>query len=451
MKRLTKTVLSSVTVASCLVLARVALAYYSPDESGLTTAASALYGQGSGVQSDISDIVGAAVNAVLGLVGAFFLVLIIYSGSLWMTSRGNQDQIKRAQNTMTSAVIGIIIVMGAYSITGFVINQILGATGAGGEVTDVVPEASDAANRPDLELNTGPNAEGTCTTDSPAYKACMEEAVSGAFQDKSMAEMDRYCMTLCNNEMAADAAGEGESNLPDTCDMDAYEACLDTNSPPECLVLAGCSADEVTKTPSTPQEIADCWNQGDCKTKPYNDAECTINCGGGRPVAMSGQSGAGSTDCVTECITKYKRPPAVCDASCTGSNPNPNPEPGWLDCVEVCKTTNNNLTDAECEQQCTGVEGTNPLVSTTCYSECYASGLPYGTDAKIYFCNKSCLNPDAVDAAVNQTCWTQYLTTLNELNRMKKCLVDNVCMTKCAQNGHNHSTCIDDCALGNYD
>ena len=84
MKRLTKTMVSSVIAASCLMVARVALAYTAED-SGLTTAAAALYGQDSGVQSDITAIVGGAINAVLGLIGTFFLALIIYSGSLWMT------------------------------------------------------------------------------------------------------------------------------------------------------------------------------------------------------------------------------------------------------------------------------------------------------------------------------------------------------------------------------
>ena len=205
MKPLTKTALTSFVAVTCLAAARVALATYSAEESGLTVAASALYGEDSGVSSDLISIVGGAINAVLSLVGTFFLILIIYSGSLWMTSRGNQEQIKRAQNTMTSAVIGIIIVMGSYTVTGFVIDQILGATGYGSDV-DLVTEMQDAANRPPIDLS---------GCDQEFFNACLQREDMQEFEQSTR---DQICQIECG--AAGDATGV------DNCNQEAFQDCV---------------------------------------------------------------------------------------------------------------------------------------------------------------------------------------------------------------------------------
>ena len=49
-----------------------------------------------------------------------------------MTARGNEERVKKAQSIFKESVWGIAIVVSAYAITYFVINQI--ATVAGGEV-----------------------------------------------------------------------------------------------------------------------------------------------------------------------------------------------------------------------------------------------------------------------------------------------------------------------------
>ncbi len=63
---------------------------------------------------------GQIVGSVLALVGILFFVLMIYGGILWMTAGGNDTQLKNAQKTITTAVIGLIIVLSAYAITMFI-------------------------------------------------------------------------------------------------------------------------------------------------------------------------------------------------------------------------------------------------------------------------------------------------------------------------------------------
>ena len=73
--------------------------------------------------TDIAERIGQAIQPALALVGVAFLALAVYGGFLWMTAKGNEEQVKKAQSILTSATIGAIIVLGAYAITRFVMGM----------------------------------------------------------------------------------------------------------------------------------------------------------------------------------------------------------------------------------------------------------------------------------------------------------------------------------------
>ena len=70
------------------------------------------------------------IYTVYGLIGVIFFVLIIYGGILWMTAGGNDTQVKKAQNIIQRAAIGLLIVVLAYAITYFIFQNLPGG-GAG--------------------------------------------------------------------------------------------------------------------------------------------------------------------------------------------------------------------------------------------------------------------------------------------------------------------------------
>ena len=72
---------------------------------------------GVGTGDSVSDIVGLGLNVALSLVGTIFLVLMVYAGYLWMTARGEEEQVKKAQKIIMTTMIGIVIILGAYAIT----------------------------------------------------------------------------------------------------------------------------------------------------------------------------------------------------------------------------------------------------------------------------------------------------------------------------------------------
>jgi hypothetical protein len=76
--------------------------------------------------NNILKLVGEIVGYALAFLGVIFLFLIIYAGFMWMTARGNQQQIDKARDTLTAAIIGLVIVLLAYVIVNW-FNQSIGA------------------------------------------------------------------------------------------------------------------------------------------------------------------------------------------------------------------------------------------------------------------------------------------------------------------------------------
>lgn len=72
----------------------------------------------------IDNIIGVVIRTALSFVGVIFLVLMVYGGYLWMTARGNDQQIDKARNLIIAAVVGLIIVLSAYALTYFVLSQL---------------------------------------------------------------------------------------------------------------------------------------------------------------------------------------------------------------------------------------------------------------------------------------------------------------------------------------
>jgi cytochrome bd-type quinol oxidase subunit 2 len=67
--------------------------------------------------SNAGLVLGNIIGFFLSLVGTIFLILTIYGGFMWMTARGDEGQIDKAQKVVQGAVIGLLIVIAAYAIT----------------------------------------------------------------------------------------------------------------------------------------------------------------------------------------------------------------------------------------------------------------------------------------------------------------------------------------------
>lgn len=72
----------------------------------------------------IGQLVSQIIKIVLGFLSIIFLVLIVMAGFKWMTAGGNEEQIKKSTATIKAAVIGLVIVLAAYTITYFIFTYL---------------------------------------------------------------------------------------------------------------------------------------------------------------------------------------------------------------------------------------------------------------------------------------------------------------------------------------
>ena len=77
---------------------------------------------------DPAVLVGNIINILLSVIGVIMVVLMVYGGYLWMTARGDDDRVKQAKATIQNAVIGLVIILLAYSISSFVVRSLVAAS-----------------------------------------------------------------------------------------------------------------------------------------------------------------------------------------------------------------------------------------------------------------------------------------------------------------------------------
>ena len=83
--------------------------------------------QGSSADSFMQTTIGQIISIALGFIGVLFLILIIYSGYQWMTAGGNEETVTKAKKRITEAAIGLIIILAAWLLTFFVLNNLFTA------------------------------------------------------------------------------------------------------------------------------------------------------------------------------------------------------------------------------------------------------------------------------------------------------------------------------------
>lgn len=92
---------------------------------GLVNAGNQAYGGGQAVSSPNFD--GSLIhvlNFLLSFLGIIFFLLMIYAGYLWMTARGEEEQVMKAKKIIREAVTAIIIILAARLFTEFLLRSI---------------------------------------------------------------------------------------------------------------------------------------------------------------------------------------------------------------------------------------------------------------------------------------------------------------------------------------
>lgn len=73
---------------------------------------------------DLPQKVGGILKIFIGTLSIVLAGYVVYGGYLWMSAGGDSDQVKKAKQHITNAIIGLVICLFAYAITSFVVSNL---------------------------------------------------------------------------------------------------------------------------------------------------------------------------------------------------------------------------------------------------------------------------------------------------------------------------------------
>jgi nitrate reductase NapE component len=78
---------------------------------------------------DPREVVGQIINVAMLFLGIIAVGIVLVGGFKWMTAGGNDEKVGEAKKLMGSGVIGLVIVLAAWGIATFILEQLVTATG----------------------------------------------------------------------------------------------------------------------------------------------------------------------------------------------------------------------------------------------------------------------------------------------------------------------------------
>ena len=66
--------------------------------------------------------VGLLLNGLFSILGIVAIAMLIYSGFVWMTARGNESKVEKAKENIIDVIMGLIFIIGSYALTTFLLK-----------------------------------------------------------------------------------------------------------------------------------------------------------------------------------------------------------------------------------------------------------------------------------------------------------------------------------------
>ncbi len=73
--------------------------------------------------ADPRDAAVSLIKVIMTFLGIIAVVVILLGGFKWLTAAGNEDKVAEARKLIVAGIIGLIIILSAWAITAFVVNQ----------------------------------------------------------------------------------------------------------------------------------------------------------------------------------------------------------------------------------------------------------------------------------------------------------------------------------------
>lgn len=93
-----------------------------------------LSGHGVTLSSNLGSVTNTVIASAFYILGTVFLGLTIYGGLVWIKSAGREEEVTRARKIVTTAVIGLVILLSSYAISNFILQRAAGVPVGGGAI-----------------------------------------------------------------------------------------------------------------------------------------------------------------------------------------------------------------------------------------------------------------------------------------------------------------------------
>ena len=87
--------------------------------------------------ADFKTTIGRLIKVALGFLGVVAIIIVLIGGFKYMTAGGSDEKVADAKKWIISGIIGLAIILSAYTLTSFVIGELLKAS-AGDPVAPAV-------------------------------------------------------------------------------------------------------------------------------------------------------------------------------------------------------------------------------------------------------------------------------------------------------------------------
>lgn len=125
--------------------------------TGLLQGLQQFQGANSGLNTG-GTLIGYIANIIrwiLGILGTVFFVIVVLQGYIYMTAGGDSSKTASAAGAIGNAVVGLLIIMGAFLITNFVTSGLINS--GGGSTTTPTEQSQENNNRNNNNRNNNRN------------------------------------------------------------------------------------------------------------------------------------------------------------------------------------------------------------------------------------------------------------------------------------------------------
>lgn len=78
--------------------------------------------------TNFREVISRLIQAILGISGSIALLMFVYGGFLWLISAGEPEKVKKGKEVMKWAVLGLVVIVGAYTIVRAIVSALESGT-----------------------------------------------------------------------------------------------------------------------------------------------------------------------------------------------------------------------------------------------------------------------------------------------------------------------------------